>query len=111
MPNSGGRDFRAWEICRCDWRQWILSEEFFAPVIDCQGKRCNTSKGDGVYEADGLEGLLDKLRVHSVSGNGNLDVKNPRRSHAHSNAALLQAKIYRLYRPNSPRALNLLLIV
>ena len=32
-----------------------------------------------LYEADGLKGLLDKLRVHSVSGTGNLDTKNPRR--------------------------------
>ena len=55
-------------------------KSFFAPVIDVV-KVSDTirAKVAALYEADGLEGLLGELRVHSVSGNGNLDIKNPRR--------------------------------
>ena len=55
-------------------------KSFFASVIDVV-KVSDTirAKVAALYEADGLEGLLGELRVHSVSGNGNLDIKNPRR--------------------------------
>ena len=55
-------------------------KSFFAPVIDVvKVSDAVRSKVTALYEADGLEGLLDGLRLHSVSGTGNLDVKNPRR--------------------------------
>ena len=55
-------------------------KSFFAPVIDMvKVSDAIRAKVMALYEADGLEGLLRELRVHSVSGNGNLDVKNPRR--------------------------------
>jgi len=55
-------------------------KSFFAPVIDVV-KVSDTirAKVAALFEADGLEGLLGELRVHSESGNGNLDIKNPRR--------------------------------
>ena len=55
-------------------------KSFFAPVIDVvKVSDAIRAKVTALYEADGLEGLLGELRVHSVSGNGNLDIKNPRR--------------------------------
>ena len=55
-------------------------KSFFAPVIDVV-KVSDTirAKVAALFEADGLEGLLGELRVHSESGNGDLDIKNPRR--------------------------------
>ena len=55
-------------------------KSFFAPVIDVvKVSDAIRAKVTALYEADGLKGLLDKLRVHSVSCTGNLDTKNPRR--------------------------------
>ena len=55
-------------------------KSFFAPVIDVvKVSDAIRAKVRTLYEADGLEGLLGELRVHSKLGNGNLDVKNPRR--------------------------------
>ena len=55
-------------------------KSFFAPVIDAV-KVSDSIRAEvaALYEADGLKGLLGALRIHSVSGNGNLDIKNPRR--------------------------------
>ena len=55
-------------------------KSFFAPVIDVvKVSDAIRAKVTALYEADGLEGLLDELRLHSVLGTGNLDTKNPRR--------------------------------
>ena len=55
-------------------------KSFFAPVIDAV-KVSDSIRAEvsALYEADGLKGLLGALRIHSASGNGNLDIKNPRR--------------------------------
>ncbi|MEC8614852.1 MAG: tRNA (adenosine(37)-N6)-dimethylallyltransferase MiaA [Verrucomicrobiota bacterium] len=55
-------------------------KSFFTPVIDMvKVSDAIRARVSALYEADGLEGLLGELRVHSVRGTGNLDVKNPRR--------------------------------
>ncbi|MEE2988482.1 MAG: tRNA (adenosine(37)-N6)-dimethylallyltransferase MiaA [Verrucomicrobiota bacterium] len=55
-------------------------KSFFTPVIDMvKVSDAIRARVAALYEADGLEGLLGELRVHSVRGTGNLDVKNPRR--------------------------------
>ena len=55
-------------------------KSFFAPVIDLvKVNDAVRKKVKALYEAEGLEGLLDELGGRSVQGTGNLDVKNPRR--------------------------------
>lgn len=55
-------------------------KSFFAPVIDLvKVSDAVRTKVKALYEAKGLEGLLDELGGRSVQGTGNLDVKNPRR--------------------------------
>jgi tRNA dimethylallyltransferase len=55
-------------------------KSFFAPVIDLvKVSDAVRTKVKALYEAEGLEGLLDELGGRSVPGTGNLDVKNPRR--------------------------------
>lgn len=55
-------------------------KSFFAPVIDLvKVSDAIRKKVKALYEAEGLEGLLDELGGRSVQGTGNLDVKNPRR--------------------------------
>jgi tRNA dimethylallyltransferase len=55
-------------------------KSFFAPVIDLvKVSDAVRTKVKALYEAEGLEGLLDELGGRSVQGTGNLDVKNPRR--------------------------------
>ncbi|ADE54902.1 tRNA (adenosine(37)-N6)-dimethylallyltransferase MiaA [Coraliomargarita akajimensis] len=55
-------------------------KSFFAPVIDTVVVS-NEIRAEVVdlYEAQGLDGLLKRLRQASPEGVGNLDVKNPRR--------------------------------
>lgn len=55
-------------------------KSFFEPVIDVVNVSDSIrSEVARLYEVEGLEGLLDSLKVRNPGGLGNLDVKNPRR--------------------------------
>jgi tRNA dimethylallyltransferase len=55
-------------------------KSFFAPVVDTVVVTDSIrSKVSALYEAEGKEGLLARLREHSPEGLGNLDTLNPRR--------------------------------
>ncbi len=55
-------------------------KSFFAPVIDVvKVSDAVRQQVAALYEAEGLEGLLEELRSRSPEGTGNLDVQNPRR--------------------------------